>query len=353
MAAMGKSGGGRNEVDARFISKFAVINLQFPLESTLKHIYGSILNGHLQIFSEKVQAVTSIIVQMTLDLFKIATIELPPTPSKFHYIFNLKDLSRTYAGILLTSPANFKDPRQLARVWRNEFMRVFCDRLICENDVAIMHDAMSEMINKNFKPPEYRPRFSALSFRTEKMEKKDSVSDMPPNQYIMREPLLFGDFRHGVVDEEERTYEDLLDFTACMHLFKEIMDEYNDRRDPMDLVLFDDCLDHLTRVHRVMRMHKYENIIFIYLLTHSLSVSCRGHLLLVGVGGSGKHSISRLAAFAAGCEIFEITITRGYNEDSFKADLKTLFNKLMTQPTVFLFSSAQVSISVTDIAITM
>lgn len=253
---MGKSGGGRNEVDARFISKFCVINLQFPLEATLKHIYGSILSGHLQSFPEKVQASTDIIVQMTLDLFKIVTVELPPTPSKFHYIFNLKDLSRTYAGILLTSAANFKDCRQLVRVWRNEFTRVFCDRLISDTDVSIVRDAMSEMVNKHFRQPEYRPRLSNTAARPDKMEKKDSVSDMPANQYIMRDPLLFGDFRHGVVDEEERCYEDLLDFTACMHLFKEIMDEYNDRRESMDLVLFDDCLDHLTRVHRAMRMHK-------------------------------------------------------------------------------------------------
>lgn len=251
---MGKSGGGRNEVDTRFISKFSVINLQFPLESTLKHIYGSILNGHLKIFPEKVQEVADVIVQMTLDLFKIATVELPPTPSKFHYIFNLKDLSRTYAGILLTCPVNFMEGRQFARVWRNEFTRVFCDRLINDTDINLIRDKMSEMINKNFRQPEYRPRMT-LRF-SEKMEKKDSIADMPNNQFIMRDPLLFGDFRHGIVDEEERIYEDLLDFTACMHLFKEIMDEYNDRRGTMDLVLFDDCLDHLTRVHRTMRMHK-------------------------------------------------------------------------------------------------
>jgi dynein heavy chain len=256
---MGKSGGGRNEVDARFISKFAVVNLQFPLEATLKHIYGSILDGHLRSFPAKVQEVSEVVVQMTLDLFKIVTIELPPTPSKFHYIFNMKDLSRIYAGILLTSGANFNSDRQLVRVWRNEFTRVFCDRLINDSDVHTVRDHMQEMVNKYFKEVDFRSRLSHVpSFRggADKMEKKDSVSDMPANQYIMRDPLLFGDFRHGVVDEEERTYEDLLDFTACMHLFKEIMDEYNDRRESMDLVLFDDCLDHLTRVHRTMRMHK-------------------------------------------------------------------------------------------------
>lgn len=69
----------------------------------------------------------------------------------------------------------------------------------------------------------------------------------------------------------------------------------------------------------------------------------RGHLLIIGVGGSGKHSIVRLAAFAAGCDVFEITLSRGYNEMAFKDDLKILFNNLATKPTIFLFSSAQVS----------
>lgn len=252
---MGKAGGGRNEVDPRFISKFAVINLQFPLESTLKHIYGSILKGHLLKFPENVRDVADVVVQMTLDLFRIATIELPPTPSKFHYIFNLKDLSRTYAGILLTQPVNFKEPRQLVRVWRNEFTRVFCDRLISDEDITLVHERMGTLVNKNFRP-DVRTRPSKISFRAEKLEKKESLSDMPINLFIMRDPLLFGDFRHGVVDEEERIYEDLLDFTAVMHLFREIMDEYSERRGSLDLVLFDDCLEHLTRVHRTLRMHK-------------------------------------------------------------------------------------------------
>jgi len=78
-------------------------------------------------------------------------------------------------------------------------------------------------------------------------------------------------------------------------------------------------------------------------ISTSLRHICRGHLLLIGIGGCGKHSIARLAAFAAGCEVFEIALSRSYNEVAFKEDLKRLFSNLMLRPTIFLFSSAQVS----------
>jgi dynein heavy chain len=50
--------------------------------------------------------------------------------------------------------------------------------------------------------------------------------------------------------------------------------------------------------------------------------------LLVGVGGSGKQSLAKLAAFMSGCEVFEITLTRGYDETMFREDLKQLYTLL-------------------------
>lgn len=68
---MGEPGGGRNEVDPRFISMFSVYNVTFPSNETLNYIYTSILSGHLQTFSEEVQSIANGLVQLMLELYEV------------------------------------------------------------------------------------------------------------------------------------------------------------------------------------------------------------------------------------------------------------------------------------------
>lgn len=49
IAAMGIAGGGRNEVDPRFVSLFSVFSIPFPAVESLHLIYTSIIKGHTRV----------------------------------------------------------------------------------------------------------------------------------------------------------------------------------------------------------------------------------------------------------------------------------------------------------------
>ena len=91
------------------------------------------------------------------------------------------------------------------------------------------------------------------------------------------------------------------------------------------MVLFNDALEHLTRVHRALRMH------------------C-GHVLIIGTDGSGKKSVIKLASFAADYQLFQIVLRRGYNQAFFREDIKNLYNMvgLENKRIVFMFMSAHI-----------
>jgi hypothetical protein len=82
-----------------------------------------------------------------------------------------------------------------------------------------------------------------------------------------------------------RTYEDVGDYAAVKPLFEGLLAAYNAQAaKKMQLVFFEDALEHVTRICRTVALP-------------------RGNCLLVGVGGSGKSSLARLAAFTIGAQV--------------------------------------------------
>ena len=82
----------------------------------------------------------------------------------------------------------------------------------------------------------------------------------------------------------------------------EALTEYNENNPNMDLVLFDDALKHVLRITRIISQPS-------------------GHALLVGVGGSGKQSLAKLASSIVNFQTFGIVISSNYGMTEFRADL--------------------------------
>lgn len=72
---------------------------------------------------------------------------------------------------------------------------------------------------------------------------------------VLRNPIIFGDYRNVLKPTEPRLYEDMGDYDNTVRpLMEEVLEEYNLVYKPMNLVMFKDALEHLTRVHRIMRV---------------------------------------------------------------------------------------------------
>ena len=74
------------------------------------------------------------------------------------------------------------------------------------------------------------------------------------------------------------------DWTDVNKILVEALETYNELNAAMNLVLFEDAMMHVCRINRILE-------------------SPRGNALLIGVGGSGKQSLSRLAAFISSLEV--------------------------------------------------
>ena len=156
VAAMGPAGGARSVVDPRCVALFRVFSIPFPSQETLRVIFGTILHHHLNGAPSKVQQLCGSVTQATAQIYDAVVEMLPPTPSRFHYVFNLRDLSRVFEGLL---SLRLYERRPFLRLWRNECMRVFYDRLICEEDRVLVDNRIKEIINSAF--PDEAPAVTA------------------------------------------------------------------------------------------------------------------------------------------------------------------------------------------------
>jgi dynein heavy chain len=301
-AAMAPPGGGRNSIDPRMAMQFAIYNLTSPTPDVLHAIYSAIIQAHTaNDFASGVRDVSKKVTSATLEMFNFLLASLPPTPSKFHYIFNLRDLGRIFEGMCLSTPDVVTDSGIFIRLWTNEMMRIFRDRLISIEDQKAFDTKLTTILT--------------AEFANEKAQAEVR-------------PIIFGDFKEcagrlGEGLEDPRLYQELGSYKSIRPILDEVLGLYNEDHKTMNLVLFEDALEHLTRVHRVIR-------------------NPRGNALLVGVGGSGKQSLSYLATYCAGYELFTVNLCRGYGETEFREDLKLLYNQLGKTPTTFLFTDAHV-----------
>ena len=80
-----------------------------------------------------------------IEVYNRISAELLPTPAKFHYTFNLRDISKVFQGVLMVSPRKIKSSEVFGKLAIHEIQRVFFDRLTNPGDKEWFQNLIMEI----------------------------------------------------------------------------------------------------------------------------------------------------------------------------------------------------------------
>lgn len=183
-------------------------------------------------------------INATCDVFnQIATVpQFMPSARKFHYQFNLRDFARIVQNMMSAVPQLYRGaPEKLIRMWAHEMHRVYLDRFTFEED-----------------------REKYMEWMRAACKHFDNINP----DIVFEEPLIYTSFV-SACEGHDKAYLPVRDMPQLKRVLEDKLMEYNDTIQSMNLVLFDQAMEHICRICRIIDLPA-------------------GNALLIGVGGSGK-----------------------------------------------------------------
>ncbi|CAG10419.1 unnamed protein product, partial [Tetraodon nigroviridis] len=259
--------------DHLFLRHVPVVYVDYPGPASLTQIYGTFNRAMLRLipslrtYAEPLTAAMVEFYTMSQERF---TQDTQP-----HYIYSPREMTRWVRGIFeALRPLETLPVEGLIRIWAHEALRLFQDRLVGDDERRWTDENIDMVALKHF------PNID-----------KDKALNRP----ILYSNWLSKDYI-PVEQEELRDY-----VKARLKVF------YEEELD-VPLVLFNEVLDHVLRIDRIFRQPQ-------------------GHLLLIGVSGAGKTTLSRFVAWMNGLSVYQIKVHRKYTGEDFDEDLRTVLRR--------------------------
>ncbi|KAG7353523.1 dynein family protein [Nitzschia inconspicua] len=280
---------GRVELSHRFLRHAPLLLVDFPETDSLMQIYRTFNGGMLKLFPSlrgEALPMTEAMIQVYTENQRKFTASQQP-----QYIYSPRELSRWVRGIYeaIAQMDTGLSKEELCRIWTHEGLRLFCDRLVEEDDRKWCHNMIDDVARK---------WFAGVDF-----------------DVALKRPLFYTTWLSKETRKVER--EELKEFLAArLRVFYEEMLD-------VKLVVFDEVLEHILRIDRVLRQPM-------------------GHLLLCGDAGAGKTVLTKFVSWMNGLNVFQIKAHSKYGINDFYEDLREVMKRvaLKGEKITFIFDEA-------------
>jgi len=293
MAAMNPTAGSFT-ICERAQRHFATFACLMPSRQDLTIIYRSLMAGHVEGFAQPVVDSVDKIVEASLNLYEDVSRKFLPSAIRFTYNWSLRELTNIFQGICLMKDQYYHTFADVVSIWMHEFVRVVSDRFFDIYEIETYEGLLKDVLKKQF----------GFTNADELVENAAVFTNFATTQ---------GSYRPA--DNAEN--------------LKKVLDaklvDYNESNAIMDLVLFNQAVEHVCRISRIIS-------------------NPGGNAMLIGVGGSGKQSLSRLAAFINGYEVRQLQVTGTFKVDDLLEALRDMFKLSGVKgiPLMFLMTDSQV-----------
>lgn len=254
---------GRNRMTDRFMRHVCLVMVDYPGQTSMKQIYQSFNLATLKC-APNLKGFAEAITDAMLQVYYESKLALTPE-KRSHYIYSPRELTRWCRGILETMmTTTYSEISALVRLWFHEGLRLFFDRLVEKEEKVWCKDLFWRVSEAHF------PHVNL--------------------EIALKEPVLFSTWltlQYEPVKEEE-----------LRPLVKERLRVYSEEEMDVNLILFEDLLDHALRIDRVLRQHQ-------------------GHMILVGPSSSGKTTLTKFVAWMNGLKVVQLKVHSGFTIENF------------------------------------
>lgn len=298
ICCMAPPGGSRTPVPNRLLRHFFVYSSAENSSSTLIRIFGKIAKwiSLKKDLNDEATRVLGFAVEASIDLFLSVSEVLKPTPTKPHYLFNLRDISKVFQGLYLVDRSQYmKGSAKIDRAWLHETCRVLGDRITVARDKDTLYQKLRHVSTNKL-------RAQIDQVMSEVLPKETKFED----RYTELEKIIFTDIMSDAPDIVDREYTEHTDLNLIRKKVELELEEYNmTKKDSMNISIFDFAVIQVLKICRILRLDK-------------------SHGVLIGLGGSGRQTLVRLSSYIMGQQTVSVEVHRNYNADKWRTDIKKI-----------------------------